>query len=95
MPFPDAKYPPARQPEERILPHTILVAFCVQGTSFHDAQRRLMGRLPDPAADGHKTIDSWWIAEDDRVDGSDNESAVFVSYGTQRHCINVLDKDAY
>lgn len=94
MPFPDAKYPPARKPPE-VMPYSILVAFCVQGTSFHDAQRRLVERLPNPEDDGHATIDSWWIAEDDRIDGSDNESAVFVSYGTQRHCINVLDKDAY
>lgn len=28
-------------------------------------------------------ITEWWIAEDDRLDGSDNDSAVFVPYGEQ------------
>lgn len=94
MPFPDAKYPPARKPAE-MEPYVILVAFCVQGTSFHDAQRTLMERLPGPEKDCHATIDSWWIAEDDRVDGSGNESAVLVSKGTQKYCISVLDKEEY
>jgi hypothetical protein len=28
-------------------------------------------------------IDCWWIAEDDRHDGSDNDSAIFVPQGSQ------------
>jgi hypothetical protein len=42
-----------------------------------------MDRLPNPESDGHETIDCWWIAEDDRIDGSDNDSAVFVPKGFQ------------
>lgn len=60
--------------------HTILVAFCVNADTREAAQRLLMRRLPRCDADFHTTIDSWWIAEDDRVDGSDNDSAVFVPY---------------
>jgi hypothetical protein len=63
--------------------HTILVAFAVNGTTREEAEQTLMGRLPNPESDCHETIDCWWIAEDDRIDGSDNDSAVFVPKGTQ------------
>lgn len=63
--------------------HTILVAFVVNAASEDEAQRMLMPRLPNPYADGHAVIDSWWIAEDKRCDGSDNDSAVFVPKGEQ------------
>lgn len=63
--------------------HTILVAFTVHAPTMEQAQARLMGRLPNPEADGHEVIDSWWIAEDERYDGSDNDSAVFVPKGKQ------------
>ena len=59
---------------------TILVAFCVMAKDRAEAQRLLMNRLPDPEADCHNVIDCWWIAEEDRIDGSDNDSAVFVPY---------------
>lgn len=62
-------------------PHTVLVAFVVNGSGMEDAQQRLMARLPNPEADGHEVIDCWWIAEDERYDGSDNDSAVFVPIG--------------
>jgi len=61
-------------------PHTILVAFVVNAGSRELAQRLLMRRLPQCENDFHTTIDSWWIAEDDRIDGSDNDSAIFVPY---------------
>ena len=64
--------------------HTILVAFTVYAPTWEQAQRLLMDRLPNPwLADGHAVIDSWWIAEDERYDGSDNDSAVFVPKGKQ------------
>lgn len=63
--------------------HTILVAFTVHAPTMEQAQARLMDRLPNPEADGHAVIDSWWIAEDERYDGSDNGSAVFVPMGKQ------------
>ena len=44
------------------------------------AQATLMRQLPKP---GSNDIDSWWIAEDERDDGSDNDSAVFVPKGDQ------------
>lgn len=63
--------------------HTVLVAFAVNADNFEQAQRQLMTRLPDPETDGHSVIDSWWIAEDNRIDSSDNDSAVFVPMGAQ------------
>lgn len=63
--------------------HTILVAFTVHAPTMEQAQARLMDRLPNPESDGHAVIDSWWIAEDERYDGSDNDSAVFVPKGKQ------------
>lgn len=38
------------------------------------------------------TIDSWWIAEDDRHDGSDNDSAIFVPRGAQMDLASVRDQ---
>lgn len=67
--------------------HTVLVAFCVHADDFADAQRRLMRNLPRPGSDG---LDSWWIAEDERIDGSDNDSAIFVPMGTCRQSADML-----
>lgn len=69
--------------------HTIIVAFVVHADTRDQAQRMLMPMLPrGPVAGqlweaGGEYIDSWWIAEDDRLDGSDCDSAVFVPMGTQ------------
>lgn len=64
--------------------HVILVAFAIYAPSRVDAHRRLMRMLPRPAEDGYLgTLDSWWVAENDRIDGSDNDSAVFVPYEPQ------------
>lgn len=63
--------------------HTILVAFAVNGETRDDAMRTLGNWLPAPWRDGHRQVDCWWIAEDDRTDGSDNDSAVFVPMGMQ------------
>jgi len=60
--------------------HTILVAFAVNAATREQAQQVLMSRLPNPESDGHATIDCWWIAENDRIDGSDNDSAIFVPF---------------
>lgn len=69
---------------ERETEHIILVAFDVSGTSRADAERRLTAMLPKPSDDNPpRGLDSWWIAEDDRHDGSDNDSAVFVHPGAQ------------
>jgi len=74
--------------------HTILVAFTVDAQPFesedgrplaelvlHDRLGQVRGRtLTDR---GTFEVTSWWVAEDDRHDGSDNDSAVFVPMGTQ------------
>ena len=62
--------------------HTILVAFTVHAPTMEQAQQRLMVQLPGGVPDLNH-VDSWWIAEDERYDGSDNDSAVFVPMGKQ------------
>jgi hypothetical protein len=42
------------------------------------AQLRLMSHLPDPQQ--VRAIECWWVAEDERYDGSDNESAIFIKH---------------
>jgi hypothetical protein len=61
--------------------HVILVAFEVAGNSRTDAQVALLTRLPRPDDGG---VIAWWIAEDDRIDDTDNNSAVFVPKGEQQ-----------
>lgn len=67
----------------------ILMAFDVQAETREAAMRILIEDLGvkhlhakrAPGSPGGY-IDSWWIAEDDRIDGSDNQSAAFT--GTYR-----------
>jgi hypothetical protein len=69
----------------------LLVAFSVYGKDRVQAQERLMRRLPRPGSrDFASPIESWWIAEDDRRDGSDCDSAVFVRPGRQRVARDIL-----
>lgn len=67
--------------------HTILVAVTVEAPTREAAERYLHGQLPEPKrvwVDGALGgVESWWIAEDDRKDGSDADSAVFVNPGSQ------------
>lgn len=69
--------------------HIIVVAFTVFADSRAQAQKSLMPSLRRGPCqgqlweEGSDYIDSWWIAEDDREDGSDCDSAVFVPKGTQ------------
>jgi hypothetical protein len=39
---------------------------------------------------GDSGIDCWWIAEDDRHDGSDNDSAIFIPRGAQQDMAHVV-----
>jgi hypothetical protein len=39
---------------------------------------------------GDSAIDCWWIAEDDRHDGSDNDSAIFIPRGAQQDMAHVV-----
>lgn len=65
---------------------TVLVAFTVgaqsaaDGVTAHEAQHLLCVLLRPLVGESNGTANvmEWWIAEDDRIDGSDNESAVFV-----------------
>ena len=60
--------------------HTFLVAVNVgPGMDRKAAEIRLSRYLPKP----DDVIQEWWFAEDERYDGSDNDSAVFVHMGEQ------------
>lgn len=74
--------------------HTILVAFTVHAPDWLAAQEQLMRQLPNPNHPGVDGIDSWWIAEDVRMDGSDNDSAVFVPLGSQVMWQMEIESDA-
>lgn len=68
--------------------HVYLVAITIEGPetmTSEESQKALMGLLPTPygASWDNMQVSSWWIAEDDRLDGSDNDSAVFVHPGLQ------------
>lgn len=71
--------------------HVILVAFTVQDDDRAKAHDLLMERLPQPYV-GNTPITSWWVAEDDRRDGSDCDSAVFVAPGNQRAAVETLHR---
>lgn len=63
--------------------HVILVAFQVEAETSEGAQQDLMRWLPKPGDPDRDGLSCWWIAEDDRIDGSDNDSAIFVPKGCQ------------
>jgi hypothetical protein len=72
--------------------HVILVAFEVDGDSPADAQARLITELFPLVRGRDETspIECWWIAEDERMDGSDCDSAVFVTPGQQSAARSML-----
>ena len=67
--------------------HTILVAFTVEAPTRGQAHDELMQYMP---LVDYSPITSWWVAEDDRQDRSDNDSAVFVRPGTQQEAVRQL-----
>lgn len=79
--------PPATERE-----HVILVAFEVNGTTREQAERKLHERLVPVlrSRDALSPVESWWVAEDERFDGSDCDSAVFVKPGKQEQAVAVL-----
>lgn len=80
--------PRSSDPEGQSTEHVILVAVTVNSATRESALRGLEFYLPRPGA----VIEDWWIAEDERYDGSDNESAVFVPEGMdQTHARMLLD----
>ena len=63
---------------------TVLVAAQVHAPSMQAAQQLLMDKmLVRPNSDAFPELECWWIAEDERYDGSDNDSAVMVYMGKQ------------
>jgi hypothetical protein len=74
--------------------HTITIAVTVEADSAIKAHDQVAAALRgsdtiDPARNLNG-ITSWWVAEDQRIDGSDNDSAVFVHPGAQRQAVQVL-----
>lgn len=71
--------------------HVFLVALQVQGETREQAETTLMQHLPTVTGDTvDKSIVCWWVAEDDRHDRSDNDSAVFVHTGAQTLAVELL-----
>jgi len=56
----------------------VLVAFEVETNSEQNPQEELAAELGYAFGNENTTVTSWWIAEDNRIDGSDNESAIFI-----------------
>jgi hypothetical protein len=56
-----------------------------------DAESKVMDLLARGMREAGEDGDvSWWVAEDDRTDGSDNDSAVFVKRHEQQRAFGVL-----
>ena len=70
--------------------HVILVAVTVEATSRREAHEAVMAAMPTPG----QGVQSWWVAEDDRLDGSDNDSAVFCDKGEQAVAFEFLHDEA-
>lgn len=61
--------------------HTFLMAFVTTGINGRkEAEDTLTKALPRPESDATPWLECWWVAEDDRNDGSDCDSAQFVRY---------------
>lgn len=67
--------------------HIILVAFQVKAESLEQAHVDLLfdlERIPLIVNDDYTGVHGWWVAEDNRMDGSDEDSAIFVRKGSQK-----------
>lgn len=72
----------------------IIMAFEVD-TKTENPQTALMGHLQHLVPETWDTdneVVSWWIAQDERLDGSDNDSAVFVKKGNEREAQDLLKR---
>lgn len=68
--------------------HVILAAFTVEAATRAQAHAAVLQGMPHPGG----AITSWWVAEDDRTDGSDLDAAVFVSPGKQQAAHFLLER---
>lgn len=71
----------------------LMVAFDVKGVSPEDVHEWLMDQMPEPGIHGDAgeiEFDSWWVANDQRFDRSDCDSAVFCAMGAQNEARKVL-----
>src|SRR3954471_8578254 len=68
---------------------TYLVA--VVAHTEQDVQDFLLASPLSPARP-NGVVDCWWIAEDDRTDGSDNDSATFVPRGAQSDVAHLINQ---
>jgi hypothetical protein len=77
--------------------HVILVALQISGAASRaEAEKYLVSRLPRPEDyRAGPLLECWWVAEDDRHDGSDNDSAVFVTPGKQHLASRFLRNAGY
>lgn len=67
----------------------ILVAIQVDAEDETVAQALVMPHLRAMLTSS-ALINAWWIAEDNRIDGSDNDSAVFVNPGEKTAAARLL-----
>lgn len=77
--------------------HIILVAIHMRHNTREGAMELIATGLnsspilsPHAERGGLGHVEAWWIAEDDRVDGSDCDSAVFVFPGMQHTAAELL-----
>jgi len=81
--------------------HTILFALTVTSKApmtREDAEGFAAALMPRPGTERFlrlgpsqkAMLDSWWVPEDDRHDGSDNDSAVYVHPGFQKAAYDLL-----
>lgn len=72
--------------------HTFLVAVTIEGNDREHAEARLQTIMPIIDEHGDGVPVEWWVAEDDRRDGSDCSSAVFVTAGRQVEAREALNR---
>lgn len=70
----------------------VLVAFHTDSDTAEHGQRVVMHLLDGLIEKSEGTLIAWWVAEDERYDGSDNDSAVFVHKGMQHKAHAILEK---
>lgn len=70
--------------------HTFLVAMGIEGSTRAEAENRLHLHLGPLLESRGGAVVEWWIAEDERQDGSDCDSAVFVKPGCQVEAVALL-----